>query len=1340
MQHVFTSKGGNRNHSGKNTKRQLNSAVRSCLEALEGRQLLSTVSFPAETIVHPGDSVQVPITIDDAAGLEAVDFQITYDTNQLDIASADVISGNVLPSSWPWGANAVDAEGKVYISGYTPMLPTTGGSGTLFLLTFHVPANAPSSQSTLQLSGGLNEGRTPATLINGTVTVVGDETILTTGDAYQTNEDTPLTIAAPGVLANDQALDGKDLTAIIGTNPTHGSLTLNADGSFTYTPVADFNGTDTFTYQAASESGTSTATTVTITVNAVNDAPVANDSSDSVSAGHSVDVNLKSLVSDKETSAANIVISDVVLTDPASGTLTQVSPGIYRFTAAAGFTGDATFTYKATDAGTLSDTGLVTIHITATNDAPVAVDDSYTTNEDTPVTGNVLTNDSDPEGDTLQVVNGPQFINADGSFTYTPPADYSGAKTWAYTVSDGQGHTSIANLTITIMPVADAPVAADDTYSTQEGTPLTIDLPGVLENDNDVDGQFLTAAVVDAPAHGQLALNADGSFTYTPAADFVGTDSFTYKASDGALESTPATVTITVTEAQSNLVEVALPTGLTAQRGQTITVPLTISNAAGLIGAKFIIDYDTQLLNLTDTNVLPGSLTATNWQIVALVDDAAGHAVITMYAAGDPIASGSGDLLQLVFSVPADAPLGTTALTLSGQLNEGDPQMTPVNGSLEVVSAPVDSIDVSLPTDVNALPGATIHVPITVDNAAGLMGGNLYIFYDTDLLDITSANVLKGSLLPEHWVVVPNAQDNLGKISVSLYAGAESLAEDSGMLLDLVFTVAANAPAGATTITLAGELNDGQLPMNITTGTLNILPAEGVLAQDDAYQTDEDTALTIVGPGVLANDIEASGKDLTAVVVTQPSHGTLTLNPDGSFTYTPQANFNGTDSFTYQAASDTNTSTAATVTVTVNAVNDAPAATNDSYSTAKETALTIAAPGVLANDSDVDGDTLSAVLATGPSHGTLTLNADGSFLYTPEAGFVGTDSFTYSANDLTSATPATVSITVSGEVGSVLTLNGTDLDDEFILSLSQTGSSTLNVTLNGITTSYSLAGIKYIVVNGLAGNDQVLINATNGMPSVLDGIQVNGGTGVDKLDITSENIANVIASDSRINFDSESVTFPDIEQPRWDIPNGSSLTLDGRVVVLMDTPIELASLTLYDTAKLMLLKGGHTNLVVGDLNVSPTATLDTTDNAIIVRNTLLSRQESYDSIVAAVKHARGTGKWLATGLTSSVAQADAAARKAITGLAIVVNDKGNGTPIFNTIAGVNVGVNDIVVKYALNGDTNLDGKINLADYFRIDCGFIGQLSFYAHGDLNFDGKVDLADYFLIDAAFITQAS
>ena len=198
--------------------------------------------------------------------------------------------------------------------------------------------------------------------------------------------------------------------------------------------------------------------------------------------------------------------------------------------------------------------------------------------------------------------------------------------------------------------------------------------------------------------------------------------------------------------------------------------------------------------------------------------------------------------------------------------------------------------------------------------------------------------------------------------------------------------------------------------VSLTVTAVNDAP----VAANDSYSTAEDTPLTVNAPGVLGNDTDVDGSSADRGAGERPGHGTLTLNANGSFTYTPAANYNGTDSFTYKANDGSPRQQRGHVSLTVTAVNDAPVAANDSYSTTEDTPLTVTAPGVLGNDTDVDGDSLTAVLVSGPSHGTLTLNANGSFTYTPAANYNGTDSFTYKANDGSlDSNVATVSLTVT---------------------------------------------------------------------------------------------------------------------------------------------------------------------------------------------------------------------------------------------------------------------------------------------------------------------------------------
>jgi VCBS repeat-containing protein len=328
-------------------------------------------------------------------------------------------------------------------------------------------------------------------LLNNTPTT--NHAPVATNDAYSTNEDAPLNVPAPGVLGNDTDADGNPLTAARVTGPAHGTLTLNANGSFTYTPGANFNGTDTFTYQAS-------------------------------------------------------------------------------------------------DGTAQSNTATVTITITASSDAPVATDDAYITAEDTPLNvpaPGVLGNDTDPDGDQLSAwvgsgtSHGTLTLNANGGFAYTPDANYNGPDTFIYRANDGTLDSNLATVTITVTAVNDAPVATNDASTTDEDTALTIEAPGVLGNDTDPDSSTLTAAVVTGPGHGTLTLNPNGAFTYTPAANFNGTDTFTYKASDGSLTSDPATVTMTVTPVNDAPTLAVAPGGTCGSNDRSGTINLAVGDVDG---------------------------------------------------------------------------------------------------------------------------------------------------------------------------------------------------------------------------------------------------------------------------------------------------------------------------------------------------------------------------------------------------------------------------------------------------------------------------------------------------------------------------------------------------------------------------------------------------------------------------------------------------------------------------------------------------------------------------------------------------------------------------------------
>jgi VCBS repeat-containing protein len=195
--------------------------------------------------------------------------------------------------------------------------------------------------------------------------------------------------------------------------------------------------------------------------------------------------------------------------------------------------------------------------------------------------------------------------------------------------------------------------------------------------------------------------------------------------------------------------------------------------------------------------------------------------------------------------------------------------------------------------------------------------------------------------------------------------------------------------------------NDGTVDSDMAVVDITVTPVnDAPVAVEDAYNVDEDTVLTVlVADGVLDNDSDVDGDPLTAVLVGDVSNGTLVLDDDGSFVYTPDENYFGSDSFTYKASDGTLESDTVTVTITVNSINDWVIANDDEYETMAGVTLEVAAPGVLTNDVLLDpNETVSLQVLTQPAGGTLTLNTDGSFTYVPNAGFFGVDTFEYQLN------------------------------------------------------------------------------------------------------------------------------------------------------------------------------------------------------------------------------------------------------------------------------------------------------------------------------------------------------
>jgi hypothetical protein len=394
-----------------------------------------------------------------------------------------------------------------------------------------------------------------------------DDAPVANDDTYAIDEDTVLQVdASGGVLANDYDSDGDSLTVQLMSGPLYGVLTFNPDGSFAYTSDENWFGIDSFVYEVSDGTYSDTAT-VYLTVNSVNDAPVAVD--DYVVTDEDTSVIIDFMANDYDIEGDSFDWSWIAHNDlDLHGQITlqemEVSPDTFRtvilYTPNPDWYGStSTLHYTIRDAlDAYSTTAWIHITVNPVNDAPVANDDAYIVDEDTVLqidaSAGVLANDADVDGDILQAelvsgpVSGVLTLNPDGSFTYMPDLNFWGTDSFTYVVTDGFLASNVAIVAITIDSVNDAPVAADDSYFSEACVPLIVAAPGVLENDFDVDGDLLQSLLVDMPLHGAVALNSDGSFTYTPDAAWCGVDTFTYYAFDGLDHSNIAAVTITVVD------------------------------------------------------------------------------------------------------------------------------------------------------------------------------------------------------------------------------------------------------------------------------------------------------------------------------------------------------------------------------------------------------------------------------------------------------------------------------------------------------------------------------------------------------------------------------------------------------------------------------------------------------------------------------------------------------------------------------------------------------------------------------------------------------------------------
>lgn len=361
-------------------------------------------------------------------------------------------------------------------------------------------------------------------------------------DGASVDEDDAVDIA---VLGNDSDPDEDPLSVTGVSNPPNGSASVNPDDTVRYTPDANFNGADSFSYTISDGNGGSDTASVNVTVNPVNDAPVAeNDSGVTTDEDTAVDVYV--LANDSDVDGDTLNVTSV--TNGANGTVTN-SAAYVTYLPNPGYFGSDSFGYTISDGNGGSDSATVSVQVLETNEPPVANGDAASVNEDSAVGIAVLGNDSDPDGDTLSVTgvsdppNGSASVNPDQTVTYTPDPDYNGPDGFSYTISDGKGGSDSASVSVTVNPVNDNPVAQDDSGVTTEQETAVVIL--VLANDSDVDGDTLTVTSVTNGSGGTVTNNG-ANVTYQPNPGFSGFDSFSYTVGDGKGGSDGATVSVQV--------------------------------------------------------------------------------------------------------------------------------------------------------------------------------------------------------------------------------------------------------------------------------------------------------------------------------------------------------------------------------------------------------------------------------------------------------------------------------------------------------------------------------------------------------------------------------------------------------------------------------------------------------------------------------------------------------------------------------------------------------------------------------------------------------------------------
>jgi gliding motility-associated-like protein len=840
---------------------------------------------------------------------------------------------------------------------------------------------------TITLSDG--NGGTVSVPVAITVTPV-NEAPVGTGD----NKTTPENTAVSGAVTGTDG-DGDAIAYTKASDPAHGTVVVNLDGTYTYTPNTNYNGADNFTITFNDGNGGTATVPVVITVTPVNEAPVGTGDNKTTPENTAVSGAVSGTDGDGD------AIAYTKATDPAHGTVVVNGNGSYTYTPNTNYNGPDNFTISLNDGNGGTATVPVVITVTPVNEAPVGTGDNKTTPENTPVSGAVTGTDGD--GDAIAYTkatdpaNGTVVVNGNGSYTYTPNANYNGPDNFTISLNDGNGGIVTVPVTITVTPVNEMPVGVDDAKTTAENTPVSGTITGT-----DGDGDVLSYTKATDPAHGTVVVNANASYTYTPNTDYNGPDVFTVDISDGNGGNALVRVTITVTPVN------AIPVG----SGDAKTTPENTSVSGAVTGT----DGDGDAIAYTKaTDPAHGA-------VVVNINGSYTYTPDTDYNGPDnftiTLSDGNGGTATVPVAITVtpvnEAPIGTGD-------NKTTPENTPVSGAVTGTDGDGDAMAYTKATD-------PAHGTVVVNGNGSYTYTPNANYSGPDNFTISLSDGNGGTAtVPVTITVTP-----VNKIPVGV-DDAKTTAENtpvSGVITatdgdgDVLSYTKATDPAHGTVVVNANgsytytpntdyngpdvftvDISDGNGGNALARVTITVTPVNAIpVGSGDAKTTPENTAVNGAVTGA-----DGDGDAIAYTKATDPAHGTVVVNADGTYRYTPNTNYNGADNFTITLNDGNGGTVTVPVTITVTPVNIAPVATDDNKTTPENTPVSGAVTGT-----DGDGDALTFNKATDPAHGTVVVNANGAYTYTPNTNYNGADNFTVNISDGNGGTAlAKVMITVT---------------------------------------------------------------------------------------------------------------------------------------------------------------------------------------------------------------------------------------------------------------------------------------------------------------------------------------